>query len=172
MWMWCLFQLCHLRKAKEEKLSHIILSNGDQYWMGTVKSQWKVGEAWYSHPLLHPAVWLLSGVCMIRVHVAQAFCLPVCMVGFPVCLRCNGFSWDISISTVWRKKECACVSAGFNLEWQAYGSIGPYLSNLVGQFEWWWVKRKIMEAMLMNGKEKHAVFDWSDIVSMSQSEFV
>ena len=29
-----------------------------------------------------------------------------------------------------------------------------------------------MEAMLMNGKEKHEVFDWSDIVSMSQSEFV
>ena len=33
-------------------------------------------------------------------------------------------------------------------------------------------KRKIMEAMLMNEKEKHEVFDWSDIVSMSQSEFV
>ena len=29
-----------------------------------------------------------------------------------------------------------------------------------------------MEAMLMNGKEKHEVFDWSDTVSMSQSEFV
>ena len=32
-------------------------------------------------------------------------------------------------------------------------------------------REKIMEAMLMNGKIKHAVFDWSDIVSMSQSEF-
>ena len=31
-----------------------------------------------------------------------------------------------------------------------------------------------MEPMLMNGKEKHEVFefDWSDIVSMSQLEFV
>ena len=33
-------------------------------------------------------------------------------------------------------------------------------------------KRKLMGAMLMTGKEKHEVFDWSDIVSMSQSEFV
>ena len=29
-----------------------------------------------------------------------------------------------------------------------------------------------MVAMLMNGKEKHEVFDWSDIFSTSQSEFV
>ena len=31
---------------------------------------------------------------------------------------------------------------------------------------------KIIEALLMNGKEIHEVFDWSNIVSMSQSEFV
>ena len=83
---------------------------------------------------------------------------------------------------------CNITLTGFTLEWQAY-SIGQlahtlaiWLVNLsddrsIKKIGWLarkvqTLKRKIMEAMFMNGKEKHDVFDWSDIVSVSQSEFV
>ena len=44
---------------------------------------------------------------------------------------------------------------GFNLEWQAYGSFGPYLSNLMGQFDSFWVM----------SREKNWKFDFQNVLN-------
>ena len=61
----------------------------------------------------------------------------------------------------WAKGKFALSCGEFDfLNWWHFGLCKLNIS-----------KRKIMEAMLMNGKEKHEVFDRSDVVSISQSEF-